>query len=129
MDRRSGTGRGREIAKGGHGKGNLGTANDEVKLGEEVGENQEVKNVEVVGEEGQTPAEETTEAQPEEKEVKKQEEEEEEKGFTLNEYLAQKKKANFKKEARKPEELKKTGIEKVEKTEGVRVEGISNKLK
>jgi len=41
-------------------------------------------------------------------------EEEEEKGLTLEDYLATKKVTTFKKEARKPEELKKANIEKGE---------------
>ena len=41
-------------------------------------------------------------------------EEEEVKGQTLEEYLAEKKLANIKKEGRKPEESKKTNIERVE---------------
>ena len=48
--------------------------------------------------------------------------------MTLQEYQAQKKKTNFKKEARKPEEIKKTGIERVEKTTQ-KVEGKSSQLK
>jgi hypothetical protein len=37
-DRKSGTGRGRELAKGGHGKNNWGDVKDELKTGEEVPE-------------------------------------------------------------------------------------------
>lgn len=56
------------------------------------------------------------------------EEEEEKGGVTLQEYLASKKTVGLKKEARKAEEVKKTGIEKVEKNTD-RVETITSNLK
>jgi hypothetical protein len=59
--------------------------------------------------------------------AKKEVEEEEEKGTTLEDYLATHKKANFKKEARKPEELKKANIEKGETK--VKQSTLNNQLK
>ncbi len=134
-DRQSGTGRGRGLPKGGHGKGNWGDQNDEVKGQTEAPEESPKKPTE----EGEVPAEEVKTAEEEEqKEEEAQEEryrdapeekeEEEEKGLTFQEYLAQKKKATFKKEARKPEELKKTGIEKVE-AQRDKVESINSNLR
>lgn len=65
----------------------------------------------------------------EEKVVQEEEpEEEEEKGISLQDYLANKKTTHFKKEARKPEELKKENIEKVART-GDRIETITSSLK
>lgn len=53
------------------------------------------------------------------------EEEEDTTGMTLEEYMASKKKATFRKEARKPEENKKTNIETV-KSEKHRTETIQS---
>lgn len=133
-DRRSGTGRGRGVAREGHGKGNLGTTEDLVKRGEDVeGGSSPVVKIEAEGEE--TTAQQTEKVEEEveqtrdEKPVEREEEPEEEtKGLTLQEYLAQKKKATIKKEARKPEESKKANLEKVERT-GDRTETKQNSLK
>lgn len=57
-----------------------------------------------------------------------EEEEEETKQLTLEEYLAQKKRPGFKKEARAPEALKKENIEKVE-TGKQKIETISSNIK
>jgi len=90
FDRRSGTGRGKEDKKGGAGKGNWGTFQDDQKVGEEV-ERQEEK----------TPAE--TEVQPQgeqpqggdaateqKQEQPKEPEEEEDKTRTLDDFLKSK---------------------------------------
>lgn len=130
FDRRSGTGRGRDVAKGGHGKGNWGKPADEVNATEGTepvvgGEETKVQA---------TPTEEGADAQPKEEEVEERRpreepvEEEEEKGLTLQEFLAQKKSAGIRKEARKPEEVKKAGIEKVEK-QADRVNQINSSLR
>lgn len=116
-DRRSGTGRGRDLNKGGHGKGNVGKVEDEVKFGEEVTPGEEVKTekVQVEGaEEEETPQAEA--GSPEKRQREEPVEEEEQKGLTLQEYLASKKTVGLKKEARAVEAVQKANIEKVEKT-------------
>lgn len=107
-DRKSGTGRGRDVKKSGHGKGNVGTAEDDIKLAE--GAHPALAEEETKEGEAKPKKEEGVKA--EEMFADKEEEEEEEKGLTIEEYMAQKKTAGYKKEARKPEEIKKTNIEK-----------------
>jgi len=132
-DRKSGTGRGRELHKGGHGKGNWGDTNDEVKTNAEG-----VEGTTETKEEGKT-AEPKPEGEKEEgtkvddiyeeERRKRMEEEEKEKNLrTLDDFLAGKKVSQFKKEARKAEEVKKTNIEK--KTEGKdKISTLNNQLK
>lgn len=119
FDRKSGTGRGKEMAKGGHGKGNWGDIKDEI-VGQLENATTDKPTTELVADEGT----ERKEGAPEEKTrdeeakgespAKEVEEEEETKGLTLEEYMAQKKKPGFKKEARQAETLKKDNIEKVD---------------
>jgi hypothetical protein len=71
--------------------------------------------------------EEETTVQEREEVVDKEEEENKNK-LTLQEYLAQKKTVGLRKEARKPEEVKKAGIEKVEK-QADKTTSINNQLK
>lgn len=103
-DRRSGTGRGRGEAKGGHGRNNWGDTADVVKYGEEVPEGEVPKKVEFDKEgEGETFAEEEGKPTPKtgrEADEVPAEEEEEKGGLTFQEYQAMKKKATIKKEAR-----------------------------
>lgn len=130
FDRKDGTGRGRgqHQGKAGHGKGNWGTVEDEVKQAAVEGETP-------VAQEGATEekkAEEVVEEQKEEKtpavEEKPVEEEEEPGKLTLAEYLAQKKKSTLKKEARGHDQVKRTGLEAAaEKTQ--KVVPIANTLK
>lgn len=63
------------------------------------------------------PQEETVKEGEEKPREEPVEEEEEKGGMTLEEYLAQRKTVNIKKEARKPEEIKKANIEKAERAE------------
>ena len=112
-DRRSGTGRGKEVAKGGYGMGNWGTREDELKSG--------TLAVESPKKTGEATAEEVTEAPKEAGEelpesVEKvevveevREEEDEGKTLTLQEYLAQKKKPVIKAESRGHDTLQKKG--------------------
>ena len=81
--------------------GNWGTAEDEVKQAgvEPEGEVKEAK-------EEKHEMKDIEEKYDDAEERVKVEEEEEEKSMTLQEYMAQKKKATFKKEARLPEEVK-----------------------
>lgn len=96
------------MTKGGHGKGNWGTATDDIKLVEGA-----LPTTEEEGKEGEEKKASRKEEGTKAEEVfAEKEEEEEEKGLTMEEYLAGKKTAGYKKEARKPEELKKTNIEK-----------------
>ena len=117
FDRKSGTGRGREAAKGGHGKGNWGDMRDEV-AGQIDAANIDKPATEATGEETKEPKAEGEEATPVKEEVVEPERqefvEEEVKGLTLEEYLAQKKKPTQRKEARQSEALKKDNIEKVD---------------
>jgi len=88
FDRRSGTGRGREDKKGGAGKGNWGTFQDDQKVGEEV-ERQEEKTP--ADTEVQPQGEQPQEAVPEQKqEQQKEPEEEEDKTRTLDDFLKSK---------------------------------------
>jgi len=115
LDRRDGTGRGRGSAKGGAGKGNWGTVDDEVKQGTPEGE--ETKEGEEVA---TTPAEEakvedapveTKEPAFERREVVDEEDEANKSKLTFAEYQALKKKALQKKEIRGHDEAKRTGLE------------------
>lgn len=126
-DRKSGTGRGREVAKGGHGKGNWGNTEDIVKQGEEIPEGSPLKKVEL---EGETPegAEETQEAEKETKVETVVEEEPEEKGKTLQEYLASKKKVAIKKEVRQHEAIK-GNLEEAKVESNDRVTPLTSSLK
>jgi plasminogen activator inhibitor 1 RNA-binding protein len=101
-DRRSGTGRGIEIKKDGHGKFNLGRPEDVLRP--EATEGAEEVPEDTTGKVGEVKEEQFQDA--------KKEEEPEDTGLTLEEFLSSKKKATQKKEARKPEEMKKTNIEK-----------------
>jgi plasminogen activator inhibitor 1 RNA-binding protein len=131
FDRKSGTGRGRELNKGGHGKGNWGDVRDEIQ-GQQDAATIDKPTTEKVAEEGEhKEGEEGTTAQETEVKPQVQEEEEEEentKELTLEEYLAQKKKSTIKKEARKAEELKKDNIERVE-TGKQKVETLESKIR
>jgi len=133
FDRKSGTGRGRDLTKGGHGKGNWGDIRDEVTGQIDAANIEKPATEGVVPEEGAEPKEgaEPTpvEEAPEEKSpVKPVEEEEEVKGLTLEEYLAQKKKPTQRKEARAVEAIKKDNIEKVE-TSKHKVETIDSNIR
>jgi len=83
FDRRSGTGRGKEDKKGGAGKGNWGTVDDEQKAAEE-GYNHRKKPE---GQEPQGEQPQATETQTEQKEVQREPEEEEDKTRTLDEFF------------------------------------------
>jgi hypothetical protein len=109
------------LSKGGHGKGNWGTVDDDIKQAEGIlpPSGEEVKEE---GEE-KPKKEEGTKAEEVFADAK---EEEEEKGLTLEEYFASKKTAGYKKEARKPEELKKTNIEKGQEKQ--KIETITSKI-
>lgn len=117
FDRKDGTGRGRAgPVKGGAGKGNWGTVKDElqtspateVKEGEEAtatpAEEAKVEDAKVE----ETPVVEERQERPP---VVDKEEEENKNKLTYQEYLAQKKKSNLKKETRAHEEVKRTGLE------------------
>jgi len=109
------------LAKDGHGKGNWGNVDDDVKaLGEE-----ETKEGAEEGKEEKSHKREHEGVKAEE--VFADVKEEEETGTTLADFLAQKKTVGFKKEARKAEENKKTNIEKG--AEKVKVATIESKLK
>lgn len=134
-DRRSGTGRGREVAKGGHGKGNWGGADDVVKAGEEVPEGSPVKKVEVEGEvpettqeEGETKKE-AVEERPRREEIVDPEDEANKSKMTLQDYLAQKKKVNIKKETRQHEEVKKANVEELKREGNDRIEAKASSLR
>jgi plasminogen activator inhibitor 1 RNA-binding protein len=130
FDRKSGTGRGRELAKGGHGKGNWGDVRDEIQ-GQVDAAGIEKPAAEKTAEEGAEPTEKPEGTPAEEvytSPVKEEEEEEESKELTLEEYMAQKKKSTLRKEARAPEQLKKENIEKVD-AEKQKVETISSNLR
>ena len=115
-DRRDGTGRGRGIHKGGHGKGNLGDMQDEVKAAQDdMNEEDTTKKEE--GAEEETKGEEKAQEKP----AKEKPEEEEEKdefanAMTLEQYLAEKKAPVARKEARKAEEVKKENLQRTENT-------------
>ncbi len=134
-DRKSGTGRGtRDLAKGGHGRGNLGNTEDVVKHGEDVGENSPVKKVEVEGEQPEATEETETKAEVEERprreEIVDAEEEENKGKLTLQEYLAQKKTVNIKKEVRAHEEIKKNAnVEEIKRDGSDRIEAKFTSLK
>jgi hypothetical protein len=113
-DRKDGTGRGRGISKGGHGKGNWGTTEDETKVATEDGAKdttteqpaaEESKTEEVVEKREEAPVE-VREPTEDDLNAKK---------LTLAEYMAQKKKSTLKKEGRGHEDntAKKTGLEAV----------------
>ena len=129
FDRKDGTGRGRGFSKGGHGKGNWGTAEDETKVATEEGA-KDATTEQPVAEESKT--EEVVEKR-EEAPVEVREPTEDDlnaKKLTLAEYLAQKKKSTLKKEGRAHEDntAKKTGLEAVKATRD-RVETIVNTIK
>ena len=129
FDRKDGTGRGRGFSKGGHGKGNWGTAEDETKVATEEGA-KDATTEQPVAEESKT--EEVVEKK-EEAPVEVREPTEDDlnaKKLTLAEYLAQKKKSTLKKEGRVHEDTfaKKTGLEAVNATRD-RVETIVNTIK
>ena len=129
FDRKDGTGRGRGFSKGGHGKGNWGTAEDETKVATEEGA-KDATTEQPVAEESKT--EEVVEKK-EEAPVEVREPTEDDlnaKKLTLAEYLAQKKKSTLKKEGRAHEDntAKKTGLEAVKATRD-RVETIVNTIK
>lgn len=127
-DRRSGTGRGRELAKGGHGKGNWGDSNDIIQHGDDVPEGSPPNKVEL--EEIEEPVQETEEKKEAAEVPKKVEEEpEEEKGKTFQEYQASRKKVNIKKEVRQHEELKKANVEQADTKGGDRIETKVSSLK
>lgn len=129
-DRRSGTGRGRDVAKGGHGKGNVGKVEDEIKYGEEVTPATEENKVEKTAVEGVDQEEvPQLEGSPDVKRQREEPvEEEEEKGLTLQEFLAQKKTVGIKKEARLAEQVVKANIEKVVK-DSEKTQQINSQLK
>jgi len=91
FDRRSGTGRGREDKKGGAGKGNWGTFQDDQKVGEEVERTQEEKTPAETEVQPQGEQPQGGDAAPEQKqEQQKEPEEEEDKTRTLDDFLKSK---------------------------------------
>lgn len=112
-DKRSGTGHGREVKKGGAGKGGWGNPNQDQKL-----EHMDAEAAAVVAEgeaDKEENKEETFEQEPEKEEV-----EEEVNNLTYKEYMEQKKAEGTgvkKTAARKPEEIKVTNIQKYQKNE------------
>ena len=117
-ERKSGTGYGKEVKKGGAGKGGWGAPEADTKL-EHLEAETAVKIVDTEGEENkeEKPSEGT---HVEFKEDKKEEEEEEVNNLTYSEYIAQKKAAQGtlkKGTARKPEELKVKNIQNYEKND------------
>lgn len=134
-DRKDGTGRGRGFAKGGHGKGNWGTRDEEAKAGEET----------TPAAEGTTPAatEEVAEGEkvedatekveaPVEEEFKRPstptEDDKNASKLTYEEYMAKKKRSTLKKEARGHEEVKRTGLQAAEPKKE-KVQGLNSQLK
>ena len=111
-ERRSGTGMGRDVKKGGAGKANWGSPEYEGKRYEHLEAEDAAEIAEQPAGEEETKKEETVEEQP------PQEEEEEVNNLTYAEYIAQKKQeqsAGLKGESRKPEELKVKNIQKYNK--------------
>jgi hypothetical protein len=94
-----------------------------------------VKKVEVEGEVTEaTPEEgeakkEVTEERPRREEIVDPEDEANKSKLTLQEYMAQKKKVNIKKETRQHEEVKKANVEELKREGNDRIEGKSSSLR
>ncbi len=109
-DRKSGTGRGKELPKGGHGRGNWGNLRDELVLGDQTlspsipaAETTEITEIEQTELPESKKSEVKEVAEPE---VISKEDKESESRLTLSEYLASKKKSNLKKDMRSHEGTK-----------------------
>ena len=129
MDRRSGTGRGREMKKGGQGRGNWGNENTEALENKDTKVAEAVQEEETKDEQANADAE-MADASKNDKKAQQEpeEEEEEETGMSLDDYLASKKKSNIKGQKREGEKVNAKNLQ-VDESNKVHQETIKGQIK